>query len=136
MSTARDIIKRSMKMIGALAAGETPSAEDAADGLEALNHMLKAWAISGIDIGAVTATLDSTLLVPDQYLDPIEYNLAVRLCPLFDATAPAEVVGLAKGYVNSLRAHTHEFDDDMAVDAALDPTYTKHRISTYDVDEG
>lgn len=43
MSTALTIIKASLKLIGALGQGETPSDADAADGLEALNTMLDSW---------------------------------------------------------------------------------------------
>lgn len=44
MSTAADIIRRAMKQLGVLAAGETPSAEDQADALIELNLMLSSWA--------------------------------------------------------------------------------------------
>lgn len=43
MATASSIIRRSMRLIGALAEGETPSASEQADGLEALNAMLDSW---------------------------------------------------------------------------------------------
>lgn len=43
MATARDLIKGSMRLIGAIASGETPSAAELADGLSALNDMLKSW---------------------------------------------------------------------------------------------
>lgn len=41
--TALDLISDSMKLIGALAAGETPRAEEAADALARLNEILEAW---------------------------------------------------------------------------------------------
>lgn len=44
MSTALDSIKRAMRLIGAISIGETPSDEEAADGLEALNAMLDSFA--------------------------------------------------------------------------------------------
>lgn len=43
MATAADIIKRSLRLINALAAGETPDATQQADCLEALNAMIDAW---------------------------------------------------------------------------------------------
>lgn len=44
MATAADIIRRSLKLLGVLAAGESLSAEDQADGLTELNAMLGTWA--------------------------------------------------------------------------------------------
>lgn len=43
MATARDLIKGSLRLIGAIATGETPSADEQADGLSALNDMLASW---------------------------------------------------------------------------------------------
>lgn len=44
MATAADLIRRSMKLLGVLAAGETPRADEQADGLVELNHLLASWA--------------------------------------------------------------------------------------------
>lgn len=44
MATASDIIRRALKLLGVLAAGESLSADDAADGLVELNAMLGTWA--------------------------------------------------------------------------------------------
>lgn len=44
MSTAADLIRRSMKLLGELAAGEPMGAEDQADGLVELNLLLGSWA--------------------------------------------------------------------------------------------
>lgn len=43
MATAGDIIKRSLRLIGVLAAGESPTGDEQGDGLEALNAMLDSW---------------------------------------------------------------------------------------------
>lgn len=43
MATARDLIKNSLRLIGAIATGETPSADEAADGLTALNNLVDSW---------------------------------------------------------------------------------------------
>jgi len=43
MATALDVIKRSMRLIGALGDGENPTASEGADCLDALNGMLDAW---------------------------------------------------------------------------------------------
>jgi hypothetical protein len=43
MTTPYNIITRAMKDIGALAAGENPTAGEAQDGLDMLNNMLAQW---------------------------------------------------------------------------------------------
>lgn len=46
--TAREHIKTAMRLIGALASGENPSADEASDALAALNRMLGSWANDGL----------------------------------------------------------------------------------------
>lgn len=43
MTTAGDIINGSLRLIGVLAEGETPSAETSADALDAMNQMIASW---------------------------------------------------------------------------------------------
>lgn len=45
MASALDMIKRSMRLIHALAEGESPTATEANDALEALNTMLDSWSL-------------------------------------------------------------------------------------------
>lgn len=43
MSTAADIIDRSLRLLGQIGSGESASAAEAADGLEALNGLAESW---------------------------------------------------------------------------------------------
>lgn len=45
MATALDIIEKSMRLFGGLADGESATASEASDGLDALNSMLESWSI-------------------------------------------------------------------------------------------
>jgi hypothetical protein len=44
VATAADLIRRSLKLLGVMAAGESLRAEDSADGLTELNLLLETWA--------------------------------------------------------------------------------------------
>lgn len=48
MSTARDLIAGSLRILGAVATGETPSANEQNDALSALNDMLDSWSTEGL----------------------------------------------------------------------------------------
>jgi len=43
VSTARDLVKGAMKLLGVLRKGESPDADEATDGFTALNQMLASW---------------------------------------------------------------------------------------------
>lgn len=45
MATALDLVKKSMRLCGALGQGEVPTANEATDGLNTLNAMLDSWSI-------------------------------------------------------------------------------------------
>jgi hypothetical protein len=50
LSTARDLIKGSLRLIGALASGETPPADELQDGLSALNAMVGSWSTESLSV--------------------------------------------------------------------------------------
>lgn len=54
MATGRDLIRRSLVLIGVLAEGETPSASQLQDGLTTLSEMLSSWATEKLMIPVVT----------------------------------------------------------------------------------
>jgi len=51
--SAQGIIKRAMRLLGAIASGEELAAHELADGVEALNHMLDSWNIEKLTIYAL-----------------------------------------------------------------------------------
>lgn len=64
MSTVRDLIKGSLRLIGAIATGETPSADELNDGLSTLNDMIDSWSTESLFIPI--RTRESFALVPGQ----------------------------------------------------------------------
>ena len=61
MASAGDIINGSLRLIGVLAEGETPSSETAQDALNALNQMIESWNTERL---AVFATQDQVVSWP------------------------------------------------------------------------
>lgn len=47
-TTVRDLIKGSLRLIGAIASGETPRADEQADALFVLNDMIESWSTEGL----------------------------------------------------------------------------------------
>jgi hypothetical protein len=74
VSSSAQIVARALKRINVVAAGEDPSAVDAADGLAALNAMIAGWAIDGINVSA-----DVPLSAGHE--EGVVALLAVRLAP-------------------------------------------------------
>jgi hypothetical protein len=83
MATARDVVSRALRLVGVAASDVPVDATDAANGLEALNSMLRGWEARGVYVGHDTDyTLNSTFetgLLPDRYRDPTTYLLAEAL---------------------------------------------------------
>jgi hypothetical protein len=63
-TTARDLIKGSLKLIGIIASGENPSAEEANDALTILNEMLDNWSTESLFV--FSKTIEDFALVPSQ----------------------------------------------------------------------
>ena len=61
MATAGDIINGSLRLLGVLAEGETPSAETSQDALTAMNQMIDSWNTERL---SVFATQDQVFLWP------------------------------------------------------------------------
>jgi hypothetical protein len=54
LSTPRDLIKNSLRLIGVLASGESPSSDQSNDALGTLNNLVKAWSIDGLMVFKLT----------------------------------------------------------------------------------
>lgn len=52
MAKIRSLIESSMRLVGVLSQGESPSAQDSADSLEALNAMIESWSLESLTLPA------------------------------------------------------------------------------------
>lgn len=109
MATALDVIKRSMRLIGALAEGEQPTAEQAADALVALQAMLGEWETRGVRLGGVVDATYATatdIPVPVTHLQALAFNLAVVIAPEYGRgqDALAAVIPQAERAFDALHA--------------------------------
>lgn len=67
MTTPLDIISRALKDIGALAAGETPTADEAQDALDMLNDMVAQWSNENMMVFYKTEIIFNTVQNTVQY---------------------------------------------------------------------
>ena len=81
MTTARDIVDRAFRKIGVVADDEAMTAEQAQAGEEALNMMMHAWLLDGIDVAHVDITLGEVFPLLPQFHEGTVYLLAERLAP-------------------------------------------------------
>lgn len=85
-----------MRLIGALAEGEQPTADQSQDALVAFQAMLGEWETRGVKLGAVVdtefATAD-TIPVAVTHLNALALGLAVELAPEYGAAAALQTVG-------------------------------------------
>lgn len=102
MSTATQIISRSLRKINAIAGGETPSSDMSTDALADLNAMLTRWLDLGIEISQGEVVLTDT--IPDDIADEdaVVYGLAsVLLLEYPNDNAPL-ILALANDFYRDL----------------------------------
>jgi hypothetical protein len=63
--TGRDALSASLRLIGAIAPGESPASQEATDGLATFNRMIDSWSTEGLVIYATTAETPLTLTPGD-----------------------------------------------------------------------
>lgn len=96
MATARDVVAAALRLIGALAAGETAQAPEAADGLAALNRMMHGWKARGVDLAHADLALSDTVALADEYREGLEHLLAIRLAPEYERPANPDLLRTAE----------------------------------------
>lgn len=103
MGTVADIIRDALGHLRVIDAGESIEAEDYADGVRALNLMMRRWEASGIALGwSDVSAPEDVMPVPAEAEEAIGYNLALRLRARYGATLDQDVIAHAtegKGFL-------------------------------------
>lgn len=85
MTTCRDIVEDAFRTIGVVADDEPMTASQAENGIVALNRMMHAWLLDGIDVGHQDLELADTFTLEPQFEEGTVYLLAERLAPKYSA---------------------------------------------------
>jgi hypothetical protein len=103
MTTAYQLVTGALRLATVVAAGEQATAEDMADGIEALNQMAAALKIDGIDLQWVSVDSNTDLTLDDAYIKALKYLLAVDLAPEYGLTIAPAVIAQAEGGYRALQ---------------------------------
>lgn len=79
MTTARDIITRSLRRIGVVAVDEDPDGTYAAAALDRLNAMIFGWKLWSVDVSHVALELGDSIALGPEYDLSLEYLLAKEI---------------------------------------------------------
>lgn len=86
MTTAAQIIDRSMRLIGQIGAGESPTSDEYSDALVALNALISSWNNSGLMCYALREEQIS------QVASQASYTIGTNGSPSLNTTRPVEIV--------------------------------------------
>lgn len=81
MTTTRDIIERAYRKLGIVASDEPMTAEQAQNGLMALNMMMHGLALQGVDLEHADLALTDDFSMAAKFEEGATYLLAQRIAP-------------------------------------------------------
>jgi hypothetical protein len=92
MATALTIIRRALRLVRVIDAGEVPTAGDSADALETLNALLAEWHEAEIGLPDYSfATINATTTLDAADREAVAHQLAIRIAPEY-GHVPSPVV--------------------------------------------
>jgi hypothetical protein len=85
MTTTAKIVTKALQKIGIASASQPVSATDLNDGIDALNAMMHAWKLQGVDVSHVNLSAADQFSLGAEYEEGTIYLLASRLSPDYEA---------------------------------------------------
>ena len=122
MATSTDVIRGALRLIGVLAIGQTPTAAEMSQALDALNDMLATWPDQGVDIDPSPVGLGEDLGYPSNHIAPIRYSLALELATEYEKPVSQVLAMKQNRYFRGLQAY-YAAPALLSVDPALSPYY-------------
>lgn len=95
MSTARDICTKAVRRL-IPAVGQDLSADEAGIVLDALNKMMSAWAVNGVDVNHYTMELETPFPLEEMFEQGVIALLAMRVAGDFGVTDDAIPSGVVR----------------------------------------
>lgn len=96
MSKVEEIVRDALGHLRVVDADTAPDPRDMADGIRALNLMMRTWEAQNLPVGWVDVTGPTQDMPTEPAFDEaIGYNLAIKLRARYGATLDADVVQLA-----------------------------------------
>lgn len=138
MATAQTIIDRALRLIGAIASGESPTTAESNDGLTALNAMISSWQTEKLNVYAFVDTAFTLVATDASYtVGPSgNFNLTPRPPKIEQVYVransidyPVELIDYAKW--NSIPDKTS--DSDIPIYAYYEPTLTTGTLQLWPV---
>lgn len=118
MTTAIEIINDALREISVLAQNQTATNQQAVQALDQLNKLISRWELDGISIGVLNLDLTTTIPLPDNHIDVLVMNLAVKLCASYGKIPKPTTKEDADGGYTALQA-AYGNPIDMTIDAAI-----------------
>lgn len=81
MTTVNSVVTRAYRKLGVSGVGDTLTADEIAEGVDALNAMLHGWKLRGVDITHADAAAVDDFPLGDEFVEGAIYLLASRLSP-------------------------------------------------------
>lgn len=96
-ATVANVVRDALLHLGVVDARQPIKAVDMADGIRALNLMLRAWEVEGLSMGfAEVDSPSAELPFPAELEEMVGYNLAIRLQSRFRIALDDTIVGMAR----------------------------------------
>jgi len=118
--TVLDLIKGSMRLIGAIDPGETPATSEAADALSALNAMLDSWSLERLIVYNVAHASQNVVAYTQEYTAGIggTWNMAVRPAKVEKITCEDVIIPFSQNLTTPLI--TVRLDDEPTTSYAVE----------------